>query len=60
MGNRNQTTYLCIDKETLDNLFEVYPKSKVIIQKRALERRMVFMNHLKKLEKVMKKNQKML
>jgi hypothetical protein len=34
----------------LENLFELFPKSKIVVQKRALERRKVFMEYLEKLE----------
>jgi len=39
-------TFLCINKALLESLFENFPKSKVIIQKRALERRKVFIEKL--------------
>jgi hypothetical protein len=43
-----------------ENLFDLFPKSKIVIQKRALERRRVFMDHLELLEKFLdKKAEKM-
>jgi hypothetical protein len=41
---------LCVKEEVLENLFELFPKSKIVVQKRALERRKVFMEYLEKLE----------
>jgi hypothetical protein len=49
-----------VNEEIFDKLFELFPKSKAVIQKRALERRMVFVTHLEKLEKFMKMKQKKL
>jgi hypothetical protein len=49
-----------VNEDIFDNLFELFPKSKAVIQKRALERRMVFVTHLEKLEKFMKMKQKRL
>lgn len=57
---QNRSTFLCVNEEIFDNLFELFPKSKAIVQKRALERRMVFVTHLEKLEKFMKMKQKKL
>ena len=42
---------MCVKEDVLENLFELFPKSKVVVQKRALERRKVFMEYLEKLEK---------
>lgn len=39
-------------------MFEQFPKSKFVVQKRALERRRVFMDHLEKLEDFLEKKQK--
>ena len=39
-------------------MFEQFPKSKFVVQKRALERRRVFMDHLEKLEEFLEKKQK--
>ena len=47
----DRTTFLCVSQEIFENLFSLFPKSKIVVQKRALERRRVFMDHLEKLEK---------
>jgi len=36
----------------------LFPKSKIVVQKRALERRRVFMDHLEKLENFLDEKQK--
>jgi hypothetical protein len=45
-----RTMFLCAKKKTVERLFDLFPKSKIVIQKRALERRAVFISHLEKLE----------
>lgn len=62
-AKQDRTTFLCVSQEIFENLFELFPKSKIVVQKRALERRRVFMDHLEKLEEflaVKKKKMKML
>ena len=54
----DRTTFLCVSQEIFESLFELFPKSKIVVQKRALERRRVFMDHLEKLEKFLAKKQK--
>lgn len=49
-AKQDRTTFLCVKEEVLENLFELFPKSKIVVQKRALERRKVFMEYLEKLE----------
>jgi hypothetical protein len=49
-AKQDRTTFLCVSQQIFENLFELFPKSKIVIQKRALERRRVFMDHLEKLE----------
>lgn len=53
-----RTMFLCASQKTVDRLFELFPKSKIVVQKRALERRAVFVSHLEKLEVFLKKKQK--
>ena len=50
-AKQDRTTFLCVKEDVLENLFKLFPKSKVVVQKRALERRKVFMEYLEKLEK---------
>ena len=50
-----RTMFLCAKKKTVERLFDLFPKSKIVIQKRALERRAVFISHLEKLESFLKK-----
>lgn len=50
--------FLCAGQKIVDRLFELFPKSKIVVQKRALERRAVFVSHLEKLEEFLKKKQK--
>jgi hypothetical protein len=45
-----RTFFLCISKEVFVKLYDQFPKSKFVAQKRALERRKVFITHLEKLE----------
>lgn len=45
-----RTFFLCVTKEKFLSLLEEYPKSKGVLQKRALERRKVIVDHLIKLE----------
>ena len=62
-AKQDRTTFLCVSQEIFENLFELFPKSKIVVQKRALERRRVFMDHLEKLEEflaVKKKKMKIL
>jgi hypothetical protein len=59
-AKQDRTTFLCVSQEVFENLFDQFPKSKIVIQKRALERRRVFMDHLELLEKFLdKKAEKM-
>ena len=59
-AKQDRTTFLCVSQEVFENLFDLFPKSKIVIQKRALERRRVFMDHLELLEKFLdKKAEKM-
>jgi len=54
-AKQDRTTFLCVSQEVFENLFDQFPKSKIVIQKRALERRRVFMDHLELLEKFLDK-----
>ena len=55
---QERTTFLCVAQDVFDRLFELFPKSKIVVQKRALERRSVFMTHLQKLEHFLKKKRR--
>lgn len=57
-AKQDRTTFLCVKEDVLENLFELFPKSKVVVQKRALERRKVFMEYLEKLEKFLQYKKK--
>lgn len=49
--NKSDRTFLlCVTKSVYKELYEMYPKSKAIITKRALFRRVVFNDHLAQLE----------
>ena len=50
-----RTTFLCVLDELLQEMLDLFPKSKNIILKRALERRKVWTAHLEKLEVYMAK-----
>ena len=50
-----RTTFLCVPDEYFQELLELFPKSKNIVLKRALERRKVWTNQLEKLEVYMAK-----
>ena len=50
-----RTTFLCVLDELLQEMLDLFPKSKNIILKRALERRKVWTDHLEKLEVYMAK-----
>lgn len=41
---------MCVSQDVFQKLFDQFPKSKFVAQKRALERRKVFIAHLEKLE----------
>ena len=58
IDKQDRTFFLCVSQEVFTNMFEQFPKSKFIVQKRALERRRVFMEHLEKLEDFLKKRKK--
>lgn len=48
----DETTYfMCIDRKILLKLLELYPKTRQVVSRRALERRMVFMERLDQLNK---------
>lgn len=49
-AKQDRTFFLCVSQEVFQKLFEQFPKSKFVAQKRALERRKVFIEHLEKLE----------
>lgn len=49
-AKHDKTFFLCVSKLVFDRLFEQFPRSRLVIQKRALERRKVFIDHLEKLE----------
>jgi len=50
---------LCVTQEKFLALLDEYPKSKIVLQKRALERRKVIIDHSVKLEEFNeKKNEK--
>lgn len=55
---QERTTFLCVSQDVFKRLFALFPKSKNVVQKRALERRSVFMQHLAKLEQFLKKKKK--
>lgn len=42
-GDLARTMFLAIDKDTMMKLIELYPKSKLMLQKRGLQRRGVFL-----------------
>lgn len=57
---KDRTFFLCVSSEIFNQLLEQFPKSKFILQKRSLERRKVFTEHLEKLESFLEiKKQKM-
>lgn len=55
---QERTTFLCVSQEVFKRLFNLFPKSKNVVQRRALERRQVFMQHLAKLEQFLRKKKK--
>lgn len=55
---QERTTFLCVSQDVFKRLFALFPKSKNVVQRRALERRSVFMQHLEKLEEFLKKKKK--
>jgi hypothetical protein len=55
---QERTTFLCVSQDVFKRLFALFPKSKNVVQRRALERRSVFMQHLAKLEQFLKKKKK--
>lgn len=59
MDPSDRTFFLCVTKEKFLELLSEYPKSKSVLQKRALERRKVIIDHLVKMEEFNeKKHQK--
>lgn len=48
-GQDDKTFLMCIGKDDFMEQFNTYPKSRAVVQKRALQRRMVFMQHLEAL-----------
>jgi len=57
--SNDRTFFLCVTQEKFLALLDEYPKSKSVLQKRALERRKVIIDHLVKLEEFNeKKNEK--
>lgn len=52
-----RTFFLCVKKDVLDELFTTYPKCKFTVQKRALQRRKVLIEHLEKCEEYLAKNE---
>lgn len=44
-SKEDRTSLLCVSKSVFMELFNLFPKSKQVIQKRALYRRMVFVQH---------------
>ena len=57
-AKQDRTTFLCVSQAVFERLFELFPKSKIVVQKRALERRRVFMDHLEKLEQFIEQKHK--
>lgn len=57
-AKQDKTTFLCVSQDIFERLFGLFPKSKIVVQKRALERRRVFMDHLEKLENFLDEKQK--
>lgn len=55
---QERTTFLCVSQDVFKRFFALFPKSKNVVQRRALERRSVFMQHLAKLEQFLKKKKK--
>ena len=49
-AKQDRTFFLCVSIEVFKKLFEQFPKSKFVAQRRALERRRVFIEHLEELE----------
>lgn len=56
-GDLARTMFLAIDRETVMRLTELYPKSKLMIQKRGLQRRAVFLQQFDRVKKFTKKQQ---
>ena len=44
-NKEERTFFLCVKAEIFKEVLELYPKSKLVCQKRALERRKVFIDH---------------
>ena len=40
-AKQDKTTFLCVSQDIFERLFGLFPKSKIVVQKRALERRRV-------------------
>jgi len=57
-AKQDRTTFLCVNIQVFQRLFQLFPKSKIVVQKRALERRRVFMDQLEKMEKFLKRKDK--
>ena len=49
-AKQERTFFLCVSREIFKRLFDQFPKSKFVAQKRALERRKVFIEHLERVE----------
>jgi hypothetical protein len=52
-NRQERTTFICVSDEYFQEMLDLFPKSKNIILKRALERRKVWTDHLEKLEDYM-------
>jgi hypothetical protein len=53
-----RTMFLAIDRETVMRLAELYPKSKLMIQKRGLQRRAVFLKQYDRVKKAEERTQR--
>ena len=60
IAKHNWTFLLCVSKEVMQHLFEEFPKSRQVISKLALYRRMAFVEQLDKHEEFLQiKNEQM-
>lgn len=59
-SKQEKTFCLCVNKDIFEHLCTQYPKSKYMIQQRALERRRVFMEEYQKLESYLSKKKQII
>ena len=52
MEGTENTIFMCVTKKVINKLCKVYPKSRSVVQKRALERRFEIMKIYTKMQKI--------